>query len=110
MYRYLNHYECTCGTTWTDEWPCMSDDRCPTCQTSIQPHQSDDQWSLSDLIRSDDEDDREEARSRSADLLDSIHALVDGKEWDSQSTADLCDLLSAEGYTIRSPDEVEDGQ
>jgi hypothetical protein len=39
---YLNHYECDrCRCTWEDEWDCMCDDRCPVCNWSVSPHQSD---------------------------------------------------------------------
>ena len=40
---YRNHYICTeCGTEWQDEHDCMCDDRCPTCNTSMQTHHSED--------------------------------------------------------------------
>lgn len=41
-YRFRNHYECPCGTTWCDEWDATCDDRCPSCDTSCSPHHSDD--------------------------------------------------------------------
>jgi hypothetical protein len=35
---FKNSYECSeCGTTWTDEWSCMCDDRCPKCNTETEP-------------------------------------------------------------------------
>lgn len=37
---YLNHYECDCGAQWTDEWDCMCDDRCPSCDCPCCPHHS----------------------------------------------------------------------
>jgi hypothetical protein len=38
---FLNFYDCpACGTTWTDEWDCMCNDRCPTCRCEIQPYHS----------------------------------------------------------------------
>jgi hypothetical protein len=40
--RYLNHYHCPCDCEWTDEWDCMCDDRCPECNTSCSPHESED--------------------------------------------------------------------
>ena len=41
--RFVNHYECPyCGTAWTDEWDCACDDRCPTCDVSIQPEFTED--------------------------------------------------------------------
>ncbi|MBF0391344.1 MAG: hypothetical protein HQL38_01575 [Alphaproteobacteria bacterium] len=39
---FRNHYECACGTKWTDEWSCKCDDECPSCKTDVSPHQSDD--------------------------------------------------------------------
>lgn len=39
---YRNHYRCVCGHEWTDEWDCMCNDRCPKCDTEIEPYQSDD--------------------------------------------------------------------
>ena len=36
---FQNHYDCpVCGTTWTDEWDCACDDRCPKCNTEIEPY------------------------------------------------------------------------
>lgn len=31
------HYTCPCGTEWWDEWDCACNDRCPTCDTEIEP-------------------------------------------------------------------------
>jgi hypothetical protein len=38
--RYRNHYRCVCGHEWTDEWDCMCNDRCPKCDTEIEPYHS----------------------------------------------------------------------
>jgi hypothetical protein len=36
--RFLNFYKCPeCGEQWQDEWSCMCDDRCPSCDTSCEP-------------------------------------------------------------------------
>jgi hypothetical protein len=40
-FLYRNHYECSCGETWADEWYCGCDDECPECGLDISPHQSD---------------------------------------------------------------------
>ena len=37
----LNHYKCQCGEVWNDQWSCTCDDRCPSCNTSIEPLSSD---------------------------------------------------------------------
>lgn len=38
---FTNFYECpACGTTWTDEWSYMCDDRCPKCNVEVQPYHS----------------------------------------------------------------------
>ena len=37
---FRNFYECPCGTTWTDQWNSMCNDRCPTCDCEIQPYHS----------------------------------------------------------------------
>ena len=29
-----------CGTTWSDEWSCMCNDRCPICNAEIEPWDS----------------------------------------------------------------------
>lgn len=35
---YRNEYECPrCGYEWQDEWSCMCDDRCPQCNLSCSP-------------------------------------------------------------------------
>jgi hypothetical protein len=38
---FRNHYRCSCGTEWTDEWSCTCNDRCPNCNTEIEPYLSD---------------------------------------------------------------------
>lgn len=35
-----NFYKCSCGESWSDDWDCACDDRCPKCNTSISPHTS----------------------------------------------------------------------
>lgn len=42
MSRFRNHYECPCGYNWTDEWDSTCDDRCPDCDTSCSPTESED--------------------------------------------------------------------
>ncbi|GAN80420.1 hypothetical protein Aam_046_061 [Acidocella aminolytica 101 = DSM 11237] len=43
MPRFLNHYECPrCDNEWSDEWDCTCDDRCPDCDLSCSPVESDD--------------------------------------------------------------------
>jgi len=39
---YLNHYRCPCGAEWSDEWDATCDDRCPRCDTSCSPYESED--------------------------------------------------------------------
>ena len=39
--RHVNHYECVCGETWTDQWSCQCNDECPACGREIEPHSSD---------------------------------------------------------------------
>jgi hypothetical protein len=35
---FEKYYECSeCNTTWTDEWSCMCNDRCPNCDCETQP-------------------------------------------------------------------------
>lgn len=40
MTLFKNSYDCPCGTHWTDDWDCMCDDRCPSCNTSCSPTSS----------------------------------------------------------------------
>lgn len=41
--HYRNYYRCThCDTYWSDDWSCQCDDRCPNCDASMQPYDSDD--------------------------------------------------------------------
>jgi hypothetical protein len=43
MEKYLNHYECSQdGERWSDESYYTNNDRCPECNSEIEPHQSDD--------------------------------------------------------------------
>lgn len=37
---FMNYYHCPCGEEWTDEWSCTCDDRCPSCNTSCSPVES----------------------------------------------------------------------
>jgi len=37
---YINHYRCPCGSEWTDSWTCACNDRCPVCNTEVEPHHS----------------------------------------------------------------------
>jgi hypothetical protein len=38
---FENTYECSeCGTTWTDEWSCTCNDRCPECNVETDPSSS----------------------------------------------------------------------
>lgn len=37
---FRNHYECPCGTEWSDEWSCTCDDDCPDCGTTCSPSES----------------------------------------------------------------------
>ncbi len=38
--KYLNYYKCPCSCKWESSWSCMCDDRCPDCNTPIQPYKS----------------------------------------------------------------------
>lgn len=39
--RFRNFYRCSeCGYKWLDEWSCTCNDRCPECDTEIEPHVS----------------------------------------------------------------------
>ena len=38
---YENSYDCSeCTATWTNEWSCMCNDRCPECDCETQPTSS----------------------------------------------------------------------
>ena len=39
--------------------------------------------------------------------LDEIHEILDGVEWGSDTTDRITDVLTAAGYVIREPDDVE---
>ena len=34
---FRKHHTCPCGTAWWDEWDCLCNDRCPTCDAEIEP-------------------------------------------------------------------------
>ena len=43
MAWYLNYYRHnSCRASWTDEWSCACNDRCPRCRYEIEPYDSDD--------------------------------------------------------------------
>ena len=33
---FRKHHTCPCGTIWWDEWDCLCNDRCPTCDAEIE--------------------------------------------------------------------------
>ncbi len=38
---FLNVYYCEeCDKEWEDEWSCMCNDRCPSCDTEVEPSYS----------------------------------------------------------------------
>jgi hypothetical protein len=39
---FINYYQCPCGSGWVGSWSCTCNDRCPTCNTEIEPFRSDD--------------------------------------------------------------------
>ena len=50
MAHYINYYRCKgnhqfrqqhAPEEWQDEWSCMCNDRCPICNTEIEPYDSD---------------------------------------------------------------------
>jgi hypothetical protein len=34
---FRKHHACPCGTDWWDEWDCLCNDRCATCDAEIEP-------------------------------------------------------------------------
>jgi len=41
--RFRNYYRCPYdGASWTAEWSCKCNDRCPSCRAEIEPHDSED--------------------------------------------------------------------
>lgn len=41
--RFRNHYHCDdCDVEWQDDWSCMCNDRCPSCNKEIEPYESED--------------------------------------------------------------------
>jgi hypothetical protein len=38
---FRKHHTCPCGTDWWDEWDCLCNDRCPTCDAEIEPDEHD---------------------------------------------------------------------
>ena len=49
-----------------------------------------------------------EAVAQAAALLTDIHLLLDGKEWSSETTSRIAELMQAAGYEIRSSGECPD--
>lgn len=46
--------------------------------------------------------------SATKELISRLHKLVDGKEWNSQTTCDMADLLATQGLEVRPVDEEEE--
>jgi len=39
MTWYRKYYHCPdCGYEWEDEWDCVCNDRCPECNSEIEPY------------------------------------------------------------------------
>ena len=36
MTWYVKYYTCDCGYTWEDEWDCLCNDRCTSCNTETE--------------------------------------------------------------------------
>ena len=37
---FINHYSCEdCGIDWEDAWSCACNDRCPDCDSEIEPYE-----------------------------------------------------------------------
>jgi hypothetical protein len=34
---FRKHHTCPCGSEWWDEWDCLCNDRCPDCDTEVEP-------------------------------------------------------------------------
>lgn len=47
---WTNHYLCVCGEHWEDRHDCCCNDRCPRCNTEIEPYISDDGSVSEELI------------------------------------------------------------
>jgi hypothetical protein len=43
---FMNHYRCSCGAQWHDEWSASCNDRCPTCNKEIEPYDSEDRTAV----------------------------------------------------------------
>lgn len=50
MAWYRKHHTCPCGEEWWDEWDCLCNDRCPSCNKEIEPDDH-------EVIKEDDDDD-----------------------------------------------------
>jgi hypothetical protein len=37
MAWFRKSYACPCGEEWTDEWSCLCNDKCPSCNKEIEP-------------------------------------------------------------------------
>jgi len=37
MRWFRKHHTCPCRADWWDEWDCLCNDRCPTCDAEIEP-------------------------------------------------------------------------
>jgi hypothetical protein len=47
--EYVNYYLCHCGEEWEMEWSCACNDRCPSCDSEIEPYQSDEIRDANDM-------------------------------------------------------------
>lgn len=42
MAWFRKSYTCPCGEEWSDEWSCLCNDKCPSCNKEIEPDEDED--------------------------------------------------------------------
>lgn len=50
------------------------------------------------------------ANTKAREALDQIHKILNGEEWDSDTTSAIAEVITAYGYTIYNPDIDDEGK
>lgn len=93
---YRKYYVCPrCAAEWTDEWSCLCNDRCPTCDLEITPVSWDDM--CRPLLREDYEEAEKEVGSSGGD-----RAPADAGTGNAEMARDYAEARLEGGWKYRS--------
>jgi len=118
--NYLNYYHCpNCGSRWEDTADCTCNDRCPGCNTEIEPYSSADispleEQSIKNLIKGliekikkDVAKDNESDTKTFNEILSALKSAGDCSHLHNNATKTASYLLKIAGIETSEDDEDE---